>query len=401
MRTTRNQLPLVVALVGAACLPALAWGYSIMLPNPMPSPALPYCSGSDGWGGPAVVQTVANTCTSATGRLYIPQAQLWTAIQSHNRAGEPAPGWFSDPQGVTGALEDPALSICGHWVDISNPTRDQVLGWMLYYMKTYKYMALVSTGPFEHWQVVRGFWADPEPAPGLTITLNEIYLYDPDYPCQTRIVSGGAWTADPAYWGGPVNRPGSAWHGKYVAVAEPPTLELRVRVKELVRRGHILPFERALERLQAWSRESEAARDLGLGELASGRVEQVLVKRDVGSYYLVAVKLRDGRQADIIVNAYSGDFEEMRLLPAPLRLPQAAAGLRELLRGQIERRSSRLVTVAQPELMLDPELSGLDRYSPVQRTKVRLVGPAGGPEVERTLILDREGTVLRGLDPVQ
>lgn len=398
MKTTCKHLVMVVALVGATLLPALGWGYSLMLPNPMPSPALPYCSGSDGWGGPAVVQTAANTCKGATGRLFIPQAQLWTSIQAHNRAGEPAPGWYSDPQGVTGALEDPALAICGGWVDISNTNRDTVLGWLLYYVKAYKYMGIVSTGPFEHWQIVRGFWTDAEPAGGAAVTLNEIYLYDPDYPCETRIVSGGTWSSDAAYWGGPVNRAGSQWHNKYVAVAEPPTLELRVRVREHLKRGRILPFERAFERLQVWAAESEAARDLGLREVAQGRAEHVLVRRDEGSYYLVSLKLRDGRHADIILNAYSGDFEELRLMPAARRLPSAGPGLQELLRGKLARSNARLVETADPEVVLDPEISGLDRYSPVQRAQIKLVEPGTTREVEKTIVLDREGNVLRGLE---
>lgn len=397
MRTTRKQLVIAVALVAAA-LPVHGWAYALMLPNPMPSPALPYCSASDGWGGPAALQTVANTCAGAAGRQLIQQSQLWTAVQAHNRPGEPAPGWYSDPQGVSGTLGDPALRICGHWVDISNASRDLVLGRMLSWVNTYKYMAFVSTGPFEHWQVVRGFSTDTAPTGG-TVTLNEIYLYDPDYPCETRIVSGATWTGDAAYWSGPVNRPGSNWHGKYVAVADPPQLQVQVRVREYLRRGPIVPWERALERLRSWAAESVAAKELGLRDATRGAVDQVLVRRSEGSYYLASLKLRDGRQADIILNAHSGEFEELRLGAAARRLPLPGLKLREALREQLERSKARLLDMAAPEVVLDPEISGLDRYAPVQRARVKLVAPGSTREVERSLVLDRDGNILRGLEP--
>ncbi|MGD0014621.1 MAG: hypothetical protein ABSD56_09370 [Bryobacteraceae bacterium] len=402
MRMQRKLIVVVVGLLGAAVAAPLCLAYSVMWPSQMPSPALPYCVGTDGWGGAAALQMVANTCAGLPGRQYIPQSQIWASVQALNRPGEPAPGWYCDPQGVLASLQPPTafLGICGGWVDASNANRDYVLGTMLYWIDHYKYMALVSTGPFEHWQVVRGFWSDVQPTwpPATPIALNELYLYDPDYPCGTKIVSAGTWVSDPAYWGTPVNRPGSNWHGKYVLVGEPPTFHVPVRVRAHRVTGTIIPFERALQGLRTWAGSSEAARGLGVREAVQREVEQVLVSRERGSYYLVSVKLGDGRQADVILNAYSGEFEEMRLLPAPRLLRQSDAQLRGLLQEQLTRANFRLTSVAVPEYVLDPELSGLDRYSPAQRARVKLVGPGGLGEVERTLILDREGNVVRGLE---
>jgi hypothetical protein len=399
MRMQKRLIVVVTGLLAGGLAAPSAMAYSLMLPNPMPAPALPYCSAADGWGGAAVVEMAANSCAGAAGRKHLAQADIWASIQAHNKVGEPAPGWYSDPQGVAGALEDGAFGICGGWHDASDTDRSKVLGKMLFWLRSYKYLGLVSTGSFEHWQVLRGFWTDVEPtSTTTTVTLHEVYLYDPDYPCDTKIVSGGAFLSSALYWGVPVDRPGSAWHGHYVAVGEPPTLNIRVRVRELATTGTIIPFTGVLPKLRAWARDSEVARELGLPAAADGAIEQVLVKQAHGSYYLTTLRLGDGRQAEVILNAYTGDFEEMRVTPVARTLRQSDTQLREVLQAQLAPARLRLSSVAAAEYTLDPKLAGLDRYEPVQRVRVRLAGPQGGGETERTLVLDRAGDVLKGLE---
>ena len=233
----------------AVTVPAAA--YSVFLPDAAPSPPLPYAAEQDHYSGSACVQMALNTCPNASLRHLNSQDDIYASIMSHN--AEPAL-WFSDPTGVRGALSDPSFSPCGHWVDFSSADKNSVLGKMVYYMDTLRYLAPVSIGNSEHWVTIIGYQTDAKPSYSGSVALQNVFFYDP-LPGNVAAmwVSGTVWLSDPSYWGVPLNKTGSAWHNKYIAIIEPPKTTLTVNARKWLLEGHILSVEKIERAMMVWA----------------------------------------------------------------------------------------------------------------------------------------------------
>ena len=117
--------------------------------------------------------------------------------------------------------------------------------------------------------------------------------------------------------GVPLNKPGSAWHNKYIAIIEPPKAKITVRAPKWLLKGNILPMEKIERNFSDWLRK---AREIRLArksfEVLKGDIrteKPILVKADTYSYYLIPFK--DSRLAAIF-NAYDGSFERTQVLPS-------------------------------------------------------------------------------------
>jgi len=376
---------LLVGLAAALLLPTLATrpaaAYSVLLPDVQPSPSLPYVAEKDHYSGPAGIQMILNSCPNTAARHYHDQDNIYISIMLHN--AEPAT-WFSDPSGIKGVLEDTAFSPCGHWVDYSNTNKHHVLGKMLYYMKTQRYLTPVSIGSTERWVAVIGYQTDVEPPYSGPVTLQNIFFYDP-LPGNPSYgwVTGTVWLSDSVYWGVPLSKTGSSWHGKYIAIIEPPEAGPMVRVFKRILRGPILPPER-IERYFYYRWLGEARKEIpaqGPFRIIHedfGIERPILVKTPDYSYYLMFFK--DHRLAAIF-NAYDGSFEELRYFERPQRYVTESKVVRSILSKALRQYKAEVVEMSTPEIRYDQELPGADRFSP--RWEVRAV------------VRDARGTVRR------
>ena len=385
---------LAVVLVQLA-FTAVGNAYFVMLPDVAPTPALPYLAEADHYGGPTCVQMILNTCPTTANRHYHAQADIYTSILGHN--AEPAT-WFSDPSGIEGALEDPVFSPCGNWVDYSNTDKDYVLGKMLYWMKTSRYLTPVSITNSEHWVTVFGYETDVEPPYSGSVTLHNVFFYDPN-PGYSSFgwAVGDAWKTEPAYWNVPLNKPGSAWHNKYIAIIEPPAPILRVIVIKRLLEGSILPVRKIEKYFYAWLKKIRRKK-LARGSFKILRKDlgiegPILIETPKYSYYLIRFK---DRRLAAIFNAYDGSFEEFRYFLQPQKYIVNPDKISSMTRETVRSYKAKIVEMSSPKLRYDPELAQAGRFSPVWEVKATVKDKSGVLR-ELQLSVNLRGEVVSGL----
>ena len=402
----KKKLRLAVAsLAVLALVPAHAVAHKLMLPKQAPSKPWP-TELEDHQGGAASVQMALNACPTVADREYLELGTIQTSINGFNRLSEPKPGWFSDPSGIRGALEDPAFKSCGYWLDKSGTNNLQVLGDVLYNMNQYQYLTPVSIGTGEHWVVVYGFETDVAPTPATPTSANKIdpskttiYYFDPIGSLDPKakiqahgMVTGKAWLrAGAGYWGDPLSKKDdngnrSAWDGHYLAVVEPPkTKSFEFSAPVWIHDRQLLEADTIAGAFWEWlgaEREAAAAALAdGGGGLGRGLFEllekaepaesgmPLLVDAGEYSYYLVPFK--DPRLTAVF-NAYDGSFEELRSFPeqrsAMLDSWHAAQAFEGVLAEMPSLDSSEL------KLVHRPELGTAGRAAPVWELEAQITG---------------------------
>jgi len=218
----------------------------------------------------------------------------------------------------------------------------QVLYWMNY--NDYAVPILVNNG--YHWVDVVGYISDIEPTWGSGAVMEHITINNP-WP----IGSGQVETMDAATWyatyGSAVDKPGSTWDQKYVAVIEPPEAEGSVTFIPVNRRGIIeISGEAALQYAETWIDQLNlAAKDPSYAALNDEKRENygpLLVRegfgfgktdRDVPYYYIIPYYVKtnaeeisafdnevvDGVKVCVLVNAFTGNFEEVASFRNPIK----------------------------------------------------------------------------------
>ena len=351
-----------------------AAGYSLLLPDVAVGACesftgLPYTALADHYTGPACIQMALNACPTVADRACHTQANLYSKVLLHN--SEPTT-WFSDPDGIEGTLEDPTLSPCGNWIDYSNTDKAIVLGKVLYYMRTQRYLTPVSIGTGERWVNVIGYETDVEPPFSGSVTLQNIFFYDP-LPGNPSLgwVSGNTWLGvtpgSTGYWSAPHNKPGSSWHNKYIAVIEPPEAKIKVIIPRWRVRPRILPPDEVLDSVYRWLervRERELARrefELLNRDL---KVHKPLLVKGEHPYYLV--RFGDDRLAAVF-NAADGSFEELRLFDKPQAGIKSVVEVGRELEASLARSGVEILEAGEPQLVYDPQVSSVGRTAPVWR----------------------------------
>jgi hypothetical protein len=271
-------------------------------------------------------------------RLFYAQVDVWNTIQVNNSTAPADSGWATDPHGLTGCLQSLSNPPGVHWVEFANSSRDTVLFDILYWMDQRSYPCPVLINQGGHWVVIVGYVTDVQPLAGSSPLLQTISVHDPEpHNVGTNSTfSAAQWFGGP--WNGSVIYTGT-WLNQYVAVIEPPMSKGKVRVRRVKRTGRkLLSPEQALVYVRRWVEELGLSRQVKYSLLTREDVtagKPLLVREGVGRserknsphYYIVPYGFRhelaeEGSRltrACVLVNAYTGAFEEITTFGKPIR----------------------------------------------------------------------------------
>lgn len=294
--------------------------------------------------GAATAQMIRNAYPNLADRLFYTQLAIWNTIQVNNStaATDVAQGWATDPHGLKACLQALNNPAGVHWSEFADASRDVVLFDMLYWMNRRNFPSGVLINQGGHWVVIAGFTTDVEPIAGSAPLLQSIIVYDPEphFIGTVTTMNAAQWYGGP--WNGSIIYAGT-WQNQYVAVVEPPIEKGEARVELVARTGRrLLSPEQALESAQRWIKDlglAEQPRYKLLGAEDAVALEPVLVRDEparkgqskrqerVPYYYIVPFGFRgevDSRgtpmtRVAVLVNAYTGHFEEVTAFGQPVR----------------------------------------------------------------------------------
>ena len=324
------------------------------------------------WCGPATAQMImAGYPTSACTVL---QEDIWAEVLLNKTESL----WDTDPAGMRGALKN----LCpppGTWSICHKTDPADLMFRVAYWMTRNSFpVAIVKdtvahnsyTAHSEHWVAIRGIITDADPTNTTSVNLENVWFNDPSPPELggdpiVRFVTGTQWYAEFA----PVTKVGSAYHGEYVAVIEPPPVSGLAVAKAKVWYGPLISSQDAMSYAARWVKEKKLY-DIESYKILAGAkpLEPLLVNEEYGGYYIVPYS-RDGKlaQAAVIVNAYTGDFEEVGAFKPVAYVTQKQA-----------------INIALQELKISPssQIGGVNPQ-PEPGIKARLVHPQGEQVVSR------------------
>jgi hypothetical protein len=339
---------------------------------------------------------ILNSVPSVACRKYHSQEKIYKSILGHN--AEPTL-WFSNPAGIEGALEDPALISCGNWVDYSGTDKDSILGKMAYLMNNVRYLTPVSIGKDEHWVTVFGMQTVGAPNWTGTTNVKSILFYDPMPGAKwpTRIVSYATWTSSPDLWGTPHKNPASAWHNKYIAIIDPPEIDVKLKIERWVIEGIILPPEEIIENYNNWHQELEYNEQMPEGiqllYMNPPIMEPVLINALGYSYYLIPYEKSN---MTAIFNAYTGTFEEFAYSEQEYEYCFNRDEVLEMLAYQMEEPGLQLLEVTELDLLYDAFMERASRLTPVWKAQV-IVKKDCCNEYYLNIVMNTGGQIIDGL----
>jgi hypothetical protein len=293
------------------------------------------------WCGAASAQMIMDGYPDPARRFFFPQSDIWDTIQLHNSTDPADDGWATDPYGLRDALMTMNPPPSPHsWVSFEQANSSDLISAIAYWMKVYRYPVATLINQGGHWVVLVRYVTDVEPTgPNTPVNLQFIEKYDPE-PHNIGTIStmtAGVWMATD--WVGPVRYAGS-WLNKYVAIVEPPEERIRISVKKVVRTGKkMINLEAAVDRATKALEKFKFHKLPRYSILSNERItnlEPVAVReqvtaaanevKDVPHYYIVPFGLKgeEGQKErtihrmSIIVNAFTGEFEEITAFGRPV-----------------------------------------------------------------------------------
>lgn len=358
---TQNLIALGAAAlaVSLGALPAAADSVSVFV--------TPYAQQSLKGCGPAVAQMAMESYPSGAGCSLL-QPDIWDEIQ--DRKVETI--WDSDPAGLAAAMQHLCPPI-GNWVIHSDTDPAVVMNAAFFWMNALHYPVpvLLDTATYsldpthqEHWALIFAM----NTSGGV---LDSLWLVDPEVWGTTlplvpvvRFIAAATWAGE--YQA--VAKPSSAYHGKYVALIEPPDRPGRLRLPErLPLLGRVISPEEALAAAARAIEEHRLAEAEAFRLLRDPRpLTPVLVNREQGGYYLVPyAEEGDLAGAALVINAYTGQLQEAGAF-APSRLLSAGEA-RAIALEHLGATAPREVAV---EAVVRGPLPGAARYAPTWKVRV-------------------------------
>lgn len=320
----------------------------------------------DNWGGPACCKlALISYPTGSYSQCLYTQTYVAKTIQTYVKEKS---AWYSDPYAVAATLN----GLCpppkgGTWFDISGTNKQEVLYTLLRWMANYKYPALTCLGKADRWVVLFYYETQDDPRVVADTKLYYIGYYDPPYydPKTGNLLSGDGLSFLPDWmwfqsdnWDSPCPD-GQMWLGKWIGVGEPPEETGTIQVEMVARVGEKLLNSQECSRiaqnfLKKWMKSRpdvlpvnprglQVAKPLLVRELPIQSEERGEPENEIDvRYYVVPFQQRfavDGTGSPlavlgILVNAFTGRVEELRVFPKPVRYlakKEAVAIARQLL----------------------------------------------------------------------
>jgi len=334
--------------------------------------------------GPACAQMMMMGYPSPANRILLNQDLIYQKTQQYKKD----PSLSTDPDGLRDTVMDlnppPAP---GQYSIFSGTDQGIVMHDILFWMATREYptAALVQEGA--HWVVITGFETDNDPRSG-NATLNTIDINDPCLCCTKhrdrctgadvngcdpnngviRQLAGDSWFSND--WSAP-NQYGSMWFNEYVAIVEPPKISGKVTTKEEIFVGKAIPPGKAKELALQHVKKRKLGEEKRFGFLKeTSPREAFLVNEKHKGYYIVPFEVKKGRLSlgAVLLNAYTGEFQEIGAFSAPLEYLSKKAAL------QIAIRSVKEKPIKPPtaELVFEPSEQTRSRYCPIWKVFIPL-----------------------------
>ncbi|WP_455203197.1 hypothetical protein, partial [Kaarinaea lacus] len=268
------------------------------------------------WCGPATAQMVMEAYPS--GACSVLQEDIWAQVLLDKTESL----WDTDPAGMSGALK----TLCpppGNWSIYHKTDPTELMFRVAYWMTRNSFpVAIVKdtvahnsyTAHSEHWVAIRGIITDADPTTTTSVNLENVWFNDPapadlGDPAIVRFVTGTQWYSEFE----PVTKVGSTYHGKHVAVIEPPAISGIAIAKAKLLFGTLISADKAKAFAQRWIEEKKLYELEPYKLLSKAKpLPPLLVNEKHGGYYVIPYS-SDGKQAQVavIVNAYNGEFEEV------------------------------------------------------------------------------------------
>lgn len=356
------------------------------------------------WCGAASAQMIMNGYPDPTDRIFLTQLNIWNSIQANNstNAIDVNQNWATDPQGLQGCLMVLNPPPGGTWNIHMDTIRDNLMFDIFFWMNRNNYPVAVLINEGEHWVVIVQYETDVEPIAGSTPTLNEITFYDPEPHNIGSVINKLAanWYANE--WANSIRFPGT-WRNNWVAVIEPPIEKGRVKVKMVERMGKkIIPPEKAIEYAKMWIEKRRLDKKIPYKILQRKDIitlNPILVREQskgekVTDFYIVPFGLEreiDRTRISIIVNAYTGEFEEIGSFGKPIKyLPEKEAIYIIAKAMGLTRTEIRDV---EARMIFQPSKQTHIRIYPFWEIKLKAM------EHKRILYVDQNGIVHKQIEP--
>jgi hypothetical protein len=290
------------------------------VPNSIPC----YCQENNIRCGAATAQMLLEGYPAGVEHAF-DQSDIWDVIQTHK--DDPSVNWATDPDGLREALMELGGDPGVNWAIHTNSTASSLMYTVAYWMTKRQFPSAVLVYGWQHWIAITGLTTDVDPTTNSTVSLEYIEIMDPwNPPCPTASsggakswMSGSTWYND--YWYAVGNYPTSKWHGNFIAVIEPPINRGTAKAPEQIAKGEIIPDSLAI------SRALSSFKELGLYERKpysilrkSKPLKPYLVNNKYKGYYIVPFGYKENNisQGAIIVNAYTGEFQEVSYFENPV-----------------------------------------------------------------------------------
>jgi hypothetical protein len=322
------------------------------------------------------------------------QTHIWNRIQAHKN--DSGVNWATDPDGLRDTLMELGGDPGVHWNIFKNPDADSLMHTVAYWMTRRQYPTGVLVFGFQHWVMIDGFTTDVDPTTSATVDLQLIEIVDPwNPPCPAAssggvrsLMSGSNWYTN--YWYAPGNIPASKWHGNFIAVVEPPAERGAAKAPRQVEEGQVITQAEAIERAVAAMKELQIEKRAPYRALRrTNPLQPLLVNQKRKGYYLVPLGRQEGGRAAgaVLINAYSGDFQEVGVFGRPIRyLPKDRATGGALKHLSVSREQAKRL---EGELMFQPSEQTESRFWPVWAVATEIA----------TVYVTMEGKVFNNLTP--
>jgi hypothetical protein len=285
---------------------------------------------------PYYTQTTNYYCGAASAQMilnsqklgiYVPsQATLYNYIHPRNQCS----GWATDPKGLSDVLNNYAGSKA-HFVVSALSNQDDGIKKLAYTIDKYGVPPASLIYGCMHWVVVRGVITDVQPTTAASYTINGFFVNDPWYGSNTlgenKYIDSAHWKSDYFTGCGWCGSPGG---NKFISVVDPEPIP-KVAIKfptVLARRAQMLSPREAQERATAAMKQFESQREFqkqfaeAYGVMKNSKIGIPLFvlrgDKQREGYYIIPLLRGDLTSGAILIDAYSGQFQEVTHVKTPI-----------------------------------------------------------------------------------